>query len=193
MIFAQMKEQIKNYLNRYVKFSEEEIDTIYNTFSTKTYRKKELLIEQGEICTCNFFVIKGLLYSYNINHKGDKNITQFALENWWITNLESFINNTPSANSIEAIEETTVLYITKNQLEGLYQVVPKLERVFRIIAEKTLIALQRKDEVYMKQNSKERYSFLVSQHPKFAQRVPQYMIASYLDITPEYLSEIRKQ
>ena len=83
--------------------------------------------------------------------------------------------------------------LSKNKLEYLYDIIPQLERAFRIITEKTLIALERKNEFYLKMSSKERYYGFVEQVPEFAQRVPQYMIASYLDITPEYLSEIRKQ
>ena len=134
-----------------------------------------------------------MVRQFRVEENGNESISAFGIENWWITNLDSFINKTPTINSIQAIEETTVLQITNTQLEDLYVKVPQLERVFRIIAENTLIALQRKDEIYMKKSSKERYFILVAQIPDFAQRVPQYMIASYLDITPEYLSEIRKK
>lgn len=187
-----MKSQLITYLNRYASFESEEIDIIFNSLSVKTFQKKEFLLEQSQVCKHRYFIVEGLVRYYRTDSDGNENISLFGIENWWITNLDSFVNEIPSENAIQAVEKTTVLYISKNDLELLYQKAPKLERAFRIITEKTLIAIQRKDEVYMKQNSKQRYYSLVNQIPNFAQRVPQYMIASYLDITPEYLSEIRK-
>ena len=105
---------------------------------------------------------------FRVEENDNESISAFGIENWWITNLDSFVNKTPTINSIQAIEETTVLQITNTQLKDLYVKVPQLERVFRIIAENTLIALQRKDEIYMKKSSKERYFVLVEQIPDFA-------------------------
>lgn len=187
-----MKEQLATYLNRYVLFQEEEIDIIFSHLTQITYQKKEFLLTQNQICKQRFFITKGLVRYFSTDENGNENISLFGIENWWITNLDSFINEVPSLNAIQAIEKTTVLSISKEQLEMLYRKIPKLERAFRLITEKTLIAIQRKDEVYMKLTSKDRYLSLVQTIPNFAQRVPQYMIASYLDITPEYLSEIRK-
>ncbi|WP_420570766.1 Crp/Fnr family transcriptional regulator [Kordia sp.] len=187
-----MKSQLTNYLNRYADFSTEEIELIFNSLSTKTFQKKEFLLQQDQICKHRYFIIEGLVRYFRTDSDGNERISLFGIENWWITNLDSFINEIPSQNAIQTLETTTVLSISKDDLEFLYRKVPKLERAFRIITEKTLIAIQRKDEVYMKQHSKERYYSLVDTIPDFAQRVPQYMIASYLDITPEYLSEIRK-
>lgn len=187
-----MKSQLASYLNRYVSFESEEIDIIFNSLSVQIFQKKELLLEQNQVCKYRFFIIEGLVRYFRTDSDGNENISLFGIENWWITNLDSFINEVPSHNAIQAVEKTIVLYISKNDLEILYQKVPKLERAFRVITEKMLIAIQRKDEIYMKQHSKERYYSLVDTIPNFAQRVPQYMIASYLDITPEYLSEIRK-
>lgn len=188
-----MKEQIKSYFNRYVKLDDYEIDKLYSRLSIKTFNKKEFLLEQNKTCDQTFFITRGLVRSFHTDEKGIENINQFAIENWWVTNTESFIKNTPSSDAIQALEKTTCLCLSKSNLEALYISTPKLERVFRMIAENTLIAIQRKDKIYMKQSSKERYFNLVNNFPDFAQRVPQYMIASYLDITPEYLSEIRKK
>ncbi|OEK07564.1 hypothetical protein A8C32_17355 [Flavivirga aquatica] len=106
--------------------------------------------------------------------------------------MESFILEKPSHLFIQALEDTTVLLITKENLELAYVNIPKLERVFRIITENMLIAIERKNEYYIKMGSKERYTSFISELKTFSQRVPQYMIASYLQITPEYLSELRK-
>lgn len=187
-----MKEQLTQYLCKYADFNTEEIDWIIDACSCKTYDKKEYLLIQNDICNYHYFILNGLVRQFRTDEKGKENISAFAIENWWITNLDSYINRVPSNNAIQAIEKTSVLRLTKNNLESLFIKLPKLERVFRKITENTLIAYQRKSEVFMKENSKERYHNFITYLPNFVQRVPQYMIASYLDISPEYLSDIRK-
>ncbi|WP_276390692.1 Crp/Fnr family transcriptional regulator [Eudoraea chungangensis] len=188
-----MKEQLAKYLIRYSNFNKLEIETIYKKCSVKTYKKKDFLLKQNNICKYKFFILKGLVRQFRVEDNGNENISVFAIENWWISNLDSFINQTLSINSIQAIEETTVLQITKEELEYLYAEIPKLEQAFRKIYANMIIAIQRKSDIYMKKNSRERYYDMIEQIPDFSQRVPQYMIASYLDITPEYLSEVRKK
>jgi len=187
-----MKQQLKTYINRYVSFSDEETDSFFKYLEVNSYTKKEILLETNQVCKHHYFIIDGLLRAHYINEKGVDKIIQFAIENWWITNLESFVRETPSTFSIDALEKSTILSISKENLEKAFIEIPKLERLFRIIAENTLVAIQRKNEFYMKLSSKERFLTLQRDIPDFLQRVPMYMIASYLDITPEYLSEIRK-
>jgi CRP-like cAMP-binding protein len=188
-----VKDQIKKYLNSYVEFNDSEIDEIFSKLTPKTFEKKSYLIKEGQICRSKYFLVSGLIRSFYIDNKGNEKITQFALENWWVTNLESFTKNIPSSSAIQAIEKTTVLIFDKEELDKLYIKLPKLERFFRIITENMLIAIQRKSDIYLQMKSKDRYDDLISNFPAFAQRVPQYMIASYLEITPEYLSELRKK
>ncbi|WP_282081256.1 Crp/Fnr family transcriptional regulator [Aquimarina algiphila] len=188
-----MKNQLYKYLNRYAKFDNVDIELIYKNGVIQTYDNKEFLLEQNSVCKYKYFISKGLVRQYKVEDSGNENISAFAIENWWITNLDSFINETNSLNAIQALEETTVLQITKENLEHLYSKIPKLERAFRIISENMLIAFQRKNELHMNKNSEKRYYNFVEKLPNFSQRVPQYMIASYLNITPEYLSEIRKK
>jgi CRP-like cAMP-binding protein len=187
-----MKEQIKLYFNRYVLFSDVEIDEIYSKLESKIFLKQEFILQEGQICKNNYFIISGLVRSFYVDHKGKENITQFALENWWLTNMESFITQTRSHLSIQAIEKTQILLINKDALEKLYVSIPKLERFFRIITENMLIANQRRHDFYLQTKSKDRYNGFINFFPNFIQRVPQYMVASYLKITPEYLSELRK-
>lgn len=187
-----MKDQIKTYFNRYVEFSDTEIDEVFSKLTLKLFQKKDYILEEGKICTTRYFIISGLVRSFYIDNKGNEKITQFAIENWWVTNLESYIKKTPSAIAIQALEKTEIVIIEKEELERLFFAIPKLERLFRIITENMLIATQRKNDIYLQMKSKNRYDDLVKNFPEFIQRVPQYMIASYLEITPEYLSELRK-
>lgn len=187
-----MHQQLKTYLNNYCVFTDDELDRIQKSLFTKTYKKGEFLLEENKVCGHKFFILKGLVRAFHTDHKGNEKVNLFAIENWWITDMDSLINQKPSFNTIQALENSQVLILSKDDLETLYLQVPKLERVFRLITEKFAIALQRKDEIFMKRNSSQRYFNLVQSIPNFVQRVPQYMIASYLDITPEYLSELRK-
>ncbi|CAL2103378.1 cAMP-binding proteins - catabolite gene activator and regulatory subunit of cAMP-dependent protein kinases [Tenacibaculum sp. 190130A14a] len=187
-----MKEKLHSYLNRYATFSENEIDLIYENLEVKTFLKKEFLLKENSRCTYKYFILKGVVRSFYNTPSGKEKITQFAIDNWWVTNMESFVSESPSKQAIQAIENTDVLCLSKKALEKLYIKLPKLERVFRIIAENMLIAVQRKNDVFLQMKSRERYFDFITKLPNFAQRVPQYMLASYLEISPEYLSEIRK-
>ncbi|WP_418509240.1 Crp/Fnr family transcriptional regulator [Corallibacter sp.] len=187
-----MNQQLKSHFTKYVYFEQKEIDEILSHFNLSEYDKKEFLLKEGQICRQKFFIIKGLVRSYHLNNKGNEKIQQFAIENWWVSNVESFTNETPSSTSIETLEPTITLNIDKDSLESLYFKFPKLKRYFRIITENMLIAIQRRYEVFLQMKSQERYLNFINNLPEFSQRVPQYMIASYLEITPEYLSELRK-
>ncbi len=187
-----MKDQLERYLKRYVKLDDSEFDFFFNHLSHKVYKRKEFILREGTICEHRYFILKGLIRFFHLTEKGKEKVNSFAVENWWITDMDSFINSKSSFNSIQAIEDTSVLMISKEDLERLYKQLPKLERLFRLISEKYAIALQRKEEIFMREDSINRYNNLIRSIPNFDQRVPQYMIASYLDITPEYLSEIKK-
>jgi len=176
-----------------VEFDNSEIQIIYDTLKRKELKKKEFLVTDGQICKSMFFVLSGLLRSFYIDDKGDEKITQFAIENWWVTSMESFIKENPSYLSIQALEDSVVLVLNKEELSKLYVRVPKMERFFRIITEHMLISFQRKNDIYLRMSSRDRYLDLIRHFPDFAQRVPQYMIASYLEITPEYLSYLRSK
>lgn len=188
-----MKDSIKRYFERYVHFSDEEMDKILAKLTPKSYPKKSFLLKEGQVCQSKYFIVSGLVRSYFINEKGIEKTTLFGLENWWVTNTESYLKETPSYSYIQALEDSVVLVLEKQELEKLYASIPKLERLFRIVSENMLVAIQRKNDVYLQMKSIDRYSDLVHHFPDFSQRVPQYMIASYLEITPEYLSEIRKK
>lgn len=187
-----IKKQLQRYFGRYVHFTEDEFECIFEKLQVKTFAKKEFLLEKGQICRYKYFISKGLIRSFYIDEKGTEKITQFAIDNWWLTNMESFVREQPSTVYLQALEESIVYYIQKSELEYLYSKIPKLERLFRIITENMLIAQQRKSDIYLQMKSKDRYEDMVKHLPDFVQRIPQYMLASYLEITPEYLSELRK-
>ncbi|MGL1886228.1 MAG: Crp/Fnr family transcriptional regulator [Reichenbachiella sp.] len=187
------QDQLTTYLNKYLSFEQYEIDTFKNFLTLKSYAKKDFLLKHGDFNHYRYFILQGLTRSYYIDPDGKERIVQFALENWWLTDMESFVTQSVSKINIQALEETQVLMISKSNLEKLFAQHPKFERLFRMLSENMIIALQRHTGLYMKENKQQRYETVRDLIPDFLQRVPQYMVASYLDIAPEYLSELRKK
>ena len=188
-----MKQQLEDYFQRYAKLTGAELDEITSRLTIEKFSKRAYLLRQEQICKHYYFILHGLVRLFYIDSKGHEQITQFAIENWWVTSLESFIKGTPTYLAIQAIEDTSVYLIRKSDLEELYEKIPSLNKIFRRIYENMLIASQRRANLYVKLSSRDRYYHFVTHQPDFAQRVPQYMIASYLEITPEYLSELRRK
>ncbi len=183
---------LQAYINKYIDCSDEEFNRIKSYLREVTINKKEYLLSEGQICKHYYFTLNGLIRFYYIDDKAHEVITQFAIENWWFTNYESLNYAIPSRLYIQSIEPTTVLMISKVNFDKLLVELPKLERLFRIITENMLIATQKKYEYYLKMDSRDKYEQILKHIPQLIQRVPQYMIASYLEISPEYLSQIRK-
>lgn len=154
---------------------------------------KEFLLKDGQVCRNLYFVEKGCLRMFFINKKASEQIVQFALENWWMSDYFSFMNNNPSDYYIQAIEKSEICAIDIQLFEELLLELPKLERYFRIIMQKGVAATQRRSKLMYEMSKEEFYIHFSTAFPEFIQRVPQYMIASYLGITPEYLSELRKK
>lgn len=184
--------QLKAYFSRYIELSEKELKFFYGALEVKTFPSKELIVRQGELCKYNFFILEGITRSYYHTSEGSEVTTQFALEDWWVTDTFGFFSDKPSFTSIEAIEPIKTLAITKRALENIYSQIPKFERAFRLIYQNMLVAIQQKDAYYMKLTAKEKYEVLMRDLPQLLQRVPQYKIASYIGVSPEYFSEIRK-
>lgn len=187
------KEQLAEYLRRYEKISISDIDYFFNLTQKVAFSKSEFILEAGKTCKHQYFIVSGLARVFHIDNKGNEKITQFALENWWLTNWDSYKNGTPSKSYIQVLENTTILQIGRLELEKAFLNIPTLERIFRKITENWLIAIQKHSEYYLNMDSKSRYEEFISNLPNFSQRIPQYMIASYLEITPEHLSTIRSK
>lgn len=148
---------------------------------------------EGQVCKYHYFVLKGCLRKFFVNEKGIEQTTEFAIENWWLTDNKAFEQRLPTEFFIQAVEHSEVLRIDNLSQEQLLQAFPKMERYFRFIYQRAFAASQMRIK-YLYGLSKEAfYHHLNERHPEFVQRMPQYLIASYLGFTPEYLSEIRKK
>lgn len=179
------------HMNRFVEITAGEQEHILNAFTYKLVKKKDYILTEGQICHSTHFVVKGCFRSYLITEKGIEQIIQFGIENWWITDYDSFDNQQPSQLFIQAIEDTEIIAIDRQTLEELFVKVPKVERYFRIILQKNFIAAQRRILTINTVSGEQRYLNFRALFPDFVQRVPQYMLASYLGLTPEFLSMIR--
>jgi len=189
-----MKEALIKSISKYVKLNSEEENQIEIFWTEKTLQIGDYLLRNGEICKTDNFVIKGALKAYYINSEnGKEEILYFAIDNWWATDIESFQKQKPSIYNIQAIDKTVLLQINHYSFEEMLRKIPKLERFFRIILGKSLGSLQRRIIVNHVFDAERRYSDFLENYPKVAEKVPQYLIASYLGITAESLSRIRNR
>jgi CRP/FNR family transcriptional regulator len=182
-----------NHIRRYVELSEKDIVIIERFVEHVELKRRSFLVTGGQVCRCNYFVEKGCLRMFYINDKMVEKTTQFALETWWLSDYFSFSKQTPSLYSIQAVEKSLIVAIDYQMQDELFALVPQLETYFRIMMQRALAASQLRVKLIYEFSKEEMYTFFVTSYPQFFQHVPQYMIASYLGLTPEYLSELRKR
>jgi CRP-like cAMP-binding protein len=188
-----MFEVVLSKINEKVKLSPDESALVKTFFISKKLRKRQYLLNEGDVSLYTAFVEKGLLRSYTIDDKATEHVIQFALEGWWITDMYSFLTSEPASYNIDAVEDSELLLLTQAAMDDMLLKVPKMERYFRILQQNSLIALQRRLIGSLSFTAEEKYLKLIASYPDIVQRVPQQYIASYLGITPETLSRIRKQ
>jgi CRP-like cAMP-binding protein len=188
-----MQKNIIEQIRKVVDLDGKQQASISNYTEIQHLKKKELLLQENMICQKLYYVEKGCLRMYFINNKGVEQITQFALEGWWIADYHSFLSAAPSEYYIQAIEESRIISIQKNRLDALLQELPHLEKYFRMMLQKALAGAQLRSKLLYEMSKEEFYVHFSTSFPEFMLRVPQYMIASYLGLTPEYLSELRKK
>lgn len=188
-----MSEIFKNHIEKFVRLKNEDFQEIMCFFTSMKVSKKKNLLEGGQICRYHYFVETGLLRKFFINEKGAEQTTEFAIETWWLTDNLAFEHKQVSNFFIQAVEKSEVLYISQENQERLVSAFPVMERYFRFVYQRAYAAAQLRIKFLYSFSKEEFYFNLLKKHPEFVQRVPQYLIASYLGFTPEYLSEIRKK
>lgn len=176
-----------------VPLTNDEKELAKSFFLPKKLRKRQYLLQEGDISKYVAFVEKGILRSYSVDEKGSEHIIQFAFEGWWISDLYSFLTSEPSPFNIDALEDCELLLLSRTAEEQLLEKVPKMERYFRILLQGSLIANQRRLVSSLSHSAEEKYNQLIQSCPTIPQRIPQHMMASFLGITPETLSRIRRQ
>jgi len=180
------------YFKNYFSLNGEEQNELSACFTERNIKRRQFILQEGDICRHFTFVVSGCLKMYAVDKNGKEHNIQFAAENDWITDLSSFYSEKPSQLDIEAVEPTVVLQIKHDNLLNLYINYHKFDRNFRIIIEQKYIELQNRVLQNISSTAEERYEFFLKQYPSLSNRLPNTQIASYLGITPEFLSSIRK-
>lgn len=187
-----MHTEIIKALTSYVSLTQEEVEIIISFYTYKKYPKKTIILHAGEVCKFEAFVIKGCLKTYFLDETGSEVVLTFASENWWVSDLSSFYEGKPSKMYIDTLEACELLLITLEDKEALLRQLPQLERAFRIMIQRHLSVYQERLFANIALSAKERYAIFLEKYPSIPQRVPQHLIASYLGISPESLSRIRR-
>lgn len=187
-MFTELEAQLKSNIT----ITPDDLDQVKRYFVPKKVRKKQYLLDPGEVCHQLTFVEKGGLFSYSTSEKGAMNVVQFAFEGWWMSDLFSFFTNEASLLTIEALEDSELLILRTDNFQPLLNDVPVMESYFRKLYQNAYVALQRRMEATIGLSAEDRYKRLMAEHPHLLLRVPQHLIASFLGITPETLSRIRR-
>ena len=188
-----MYELFFHKFNEKVNLSEEEEEVIKQHLTPKKLRKKQYLLQEGDVCKHIAFVEKGALKAYVVDDAGAESIIQFALEGWVISDLYSFLTGEPATYNIDALENAELVLISKSAHEELLKKIPKYETYIRLQITGAYIALQKRLTSIISLPLEERYKNFLAVYPNIAQRVPQHMIASYMGLTPETLSRVRSR
>ncbi len=183
---------LKN-IAKHITLNGDEINYFIPLMKYKEAGKKSFLLKEGQVSKTISYVHSGALRAYYLDKDGNENIIMFAINDWWVTDMYSFSTGQPALLNIDAMEDSAVFELNKNDLEDLYLKVPKFERFFRIIMQNSYVREQLRSIQNLSITAEERYINFVNKYPQFVQRVSQKQIASYLGITPEFLSVIRKK
>ncbi|HTH56584.1 MAG TPA: Crp/Fnr family transcriptional regulator [Cyclobacteriaceae bacterium] len=178
---------------KHISLNEEEIRIFTSLLKLKSLKTGEFLIREGDVCKHESFVTRGCLKAYNEDDDGNEHILDFLIEEWWADDLYSFLTQTPGKTNVRAIEDTELIQISKNDLETLYQQVPKFERFFRLLFQKAYIAQRDQIGQMLSIPTEERYLEFLKRKPYALKRFPQKDIASYLGVTPQFFSTLKKK
>jgi CRP-like cAMP-binding protein len=184
---------ILQYIGKYIQLDSQETEHFTSLLNLKKLKKKEFLLKQGDICKTENFIVQGCLRVYTIDENGFEYVLMFGVEDWWIGDLYSFLTQNPSIYFIEALEDTDILQISKDDLDNLYTQVPKFERFFRLILQNAFIAQQNRINQNLSLSAEQRYLEFIKKYPTLEQRISQKHISAYLGITPVFLSMLRRK
>lgn len=186
-------EPILKDFSKYLSLDAKEIEELGNRIKERKVKRRQFILQEGDICTQYTFVVEGCFKIYKVDQNGKEHNLHFTTENGWIADIGSFHSETPSELYIEAIEQATILQIEKPDLLYLYTHYPKFDRNFRVLIENSFIALQKRVLHNISSTAEERYLDFLKTYPNLFNRISNVQIASYLGVTPEFLSTIRKR
>ena len=188
-----MFDLLRKHINNRVPLTDEEFNICIKFFNSKKLKKHQFLLNEGEICRYIGFVNSGCLRQYSIDNQGAEHIIQFAIEDWWVSDLHSFLSGFPATYNIDALQDSEVLLLDKSARDELLNACPKMERFFRLLIESNHVATNQRISDSLSASAEERYLKFIKTYPQLFEQVTQNQIASYLGITPQSLSRIRKE
>ena len=186
-------EPIIEYFSKLLPLDSEEIEAVNTRFKERRIKRRQFILQEDDICKLNTFVVEGCFRMYFVDEKGKEHNIQFAVENWWIGDIGSFHSGEASKLYIEAIENSIILQINKEDQLDLFVKYPKFNRIFRVFTENALVTCQRRVLQNISSTAEERYVDFLKRYPQLFNRISNVQIASYLGVTPEFLSTIRKK
>jgi CRP-like cAMP-binding protein len=186
-----MFETIDRFIAKYITLNDEERNFFHSLLRTRKVKKKNFLLQEGEICDFEAFIIKGCIRSYYLDKEGVETILLFAVEEWWVSDITSFADRKPSNLFIETIEDSELLILDFAGKNTLLEKIPAFEHMYRILVQRSLGVLQQRFYSTISETAEERYKQFLEKYPLVAQRVPQHQIARYIGVSPEFLSKVR--
>ncbi len=182
-----------DYLQKLIPLSTMEKELVTSLFKSRLYRKRQYVLQEGDVCNHFNFVVRGCLRLYKVDDKGNTHIIHFAAENWWMSEIGSFHSRKPSEMNIDALEDTIVLQISYEDLISLYKQAPKFDKIFRVLIENSYVSLQKRMLQNISSTAEDRYLSFIQNYPQLNNRLPQNQIAAFLGITAEFLSRLRNK
>jgi len=187
-----MIDVLLSHIQEKVTLTDLDKEAIKTFFVSKRLRKRQYLLQEGDVCKHLTFVAKGLLRTYNVDDKGNEHMSIFGWEGWWLSDFNSFLSGVPAVFNIDAIEDSELLMISLADYNALTLTVPIMDRYFRILYQNSLVTKERRLMSAITHTAEEKYLELANSNPHIIERIPQNLIASYLGIAPETLSRIKK-
>ena len=182
-----------NYIEQYIELTSEEINILSNYVSERKYLKGQYILQQGDVCKHSSFILQGCTKMFFVDDTGQEHIIMLGVEDWWVSDIGSFIEQKPAQFNIQCLEDTVLAQFHVDTIDEVLQKIPALERFFRKLLERGLAASQKRIIRNFSMTAKERYLYFRNTYPNIEQRIPQYLLASYLGITKEFLSKIKSQ
>lgn len=188
-----MFEVLRQNIEKRTKITDGEFETCIKFFEPRRIRKRQFLLHEGDVAKYIAFVNSGCLRSYTIDHMGNEHVLQFAVRDWWISDMNSSLSGLPAISNIDALQDSYVLLMEMSRREELLAAIPKMERFFRLLMEANYVATHKRINDSLSTSAEERYLNFIKNYPNLLEQIPQSQIASYLGITPQSLSRIRKE
>lgn len=184
---------IKKYVARHIQLTQEEEACFISLLKITKIKKKQFVVQPGFPSKCRNYVVQGAMRAYLVDNKGQEYTIALVIEDWWVNDYNSYMTQEPATLFVQALEDTTLIQIDYNSEQLLLETIPKFERFFRIITQRSLAFLQKRMLSNLSKTAEDRYEEFIKKYPTIANRVPQYALASYLGFSTEFLSKIRNK